>query len=141
MPGAGNVLIFNNGDELNERLERGYSSVDEIALPSDGYNYRLDADAYRPGVAAYGPYENVWTHAADPPESFYSAAMSGAQRLPNGNTLVTESRGMRMFEVTRDGEKVWEFAIDSELYRGYRYAPDHPGVQSLLARAEGIPPQ
>ena len=136
LPGAGNVLLFNNGDELNERLERAYSSVDEIALPSDGYNYRLTPDAYRPGVPAYGPDEYVWTYVADPPESFYSAAMSGAQRLPNGNTLIANSRGMRMFEVSATGETVWEFAIDSELYRSYRYAPDHPGVKALLAHEQ-----
>ena len=131
-PGAGNVLIFNNGEEY-PGFERGYSSVDEIALPADGYAYRLDERA------AYGPNGLVWRHAADPPESFYAAHWSGAQRLPNGNTLITDGVSARIFEATREGKTVWEFAPptlraprESELYRAYRYAPDHPGIRSLL---------
>ena len=32
-----------------------------------------------------------------------------AQRLPNGNTLVCESSYGRFFEVTQEGEIVWEY--------------------------------
>jgi hypothetical protein len=35
--------------------------------------------------------------------------MGNAQRLPNGNTLVCESSFGRFFEVTKDGEIVWEY--------------------------------
>ena len=79
-PGAGNVLVFNNGREY-PGFERGYSTVDEVALPYDGRNYRRDM------AGAYHAAEIVWTYAADPPESFYSRSKSNAQRLPNGNTL------------------------------------------------------
>ena len=126
LPGAGNVLILNNGNEYDER-KRGYSSVEEIALPADGYSYRLDEGA------VYGPNEVVWRYTADPPESFYSAGGSGAQRLPNGNTLVTDARSRRIFEVTRAGKTVWEFGhpLPKNLYRAYRYAPDHPGLRGM----------
>ena len=40
---------------------------------------------------------------------FFSAVQGAAQALPNGNVLVTESTKGRVFEVTRDGEIVWEF--------------------------------
>ena len=128
LPGAGNILIFNNGWE-RPGFERGYSSVDEISLPADGHAYRLDEGA------AYGPNEVVWRYAADPPKSFYAPSRSGAQRMPNGNTLITDGPGVRIFEVTREGENVWEFlhpapALDA-LYRAYRYAPDHPGLRGL----------
>ena len=128
-PGAGNVLIFNNGDEY-PGFERGYSSVDEISLPADGYNYRLDAGS------AYGPNEIAWTYLADPPESFYAAFSSNAQRLPNGNTLIADGPGGRIFEVTSDGKTVWDFVnpVPDEIptvYRAYRYPPDHPGLQGL----------
>lgn len=33
----------------------------------------------------------VWEYKAEPPESFFSGVMGGNQRLPNGNTLITES--------------------------------------------------
>ena len=35
--------------------------------------------------------------------------MGNAQRLPNGNTLVCESSYGRFFEVTQEGEIVWEY--------------------------------
>ena len=35
--------------------------------------------------------------------------MGGNQRLPNGNTLITESCSGRVFEITKDGRIVWEF--------------------------------
>ena len=131
LPGAGNVLIFNNGYERTG-TRRGYSSVDEIVLPADGYNYRLD-DGF-----VYGPDEYVWRYAADPPESFYSHKRASAQRLPNGNTLVTNDgpSKRRIFEVTQEGKKVWEFEPlmnDIEnMYRSHRYAADHPGIQKIL---------
>ena len=129
LPGAGNVLIFNNGLE-HPGFRRGYSSVDEIALPFDGRNYRLDAGS------AHGFNEIVWIYAADPPESFYAVILSNAQRLPNGNTLITDGEAGRIFEVTRTGKTVWEFAremrdIVNVLYRAYRYPPDHPGLRGL----------
>jgi hypothetical protein len=34
---------------------------------------------------------------------------ANAQRLPNGNTLINEASFGRFFEVTRDGEIVWEY--------------------------------
>ena len=130
LPGAGNVLIFNNGNEYTGS-RRGYSSVDEIAPPSDGRAYRMDAGS------AYGPGEIVWSYAADPPHSFYAERGSGAQRLPNGDTLIADGPAARIFEVTREGETVWEFtprAADAHLLsRSYRYPPDHPGIRNLLA--------
>jgi len=49
----------------------------------------------------------VWQYEAD---HFFSAKRGSNQRLPNGNTLITESDAGYVFEVTRSGEIVWEFA-------------------------------
>ena len=38
-----------------------------------------------------------------------SKTLGSCQRLPNGNTLITESENGRALEVTRDGRIVWEF--------------------------------
>jgi len=43
-------------------------------------------------------------------DELYSALRGSVQRLPNGNTLITESDTGYVFEVTRAGETVWEFA-------------------------------
>ncbi len=78
----GNILIFDNG------LYRKWSRVLELN-PST--------------------LEIEWEYRADPPESFYSEGGGAAQELPNGNILITETTKGRVFEVTREGERVWEF--------------------------------
>ncbi len=98
LPGAGNILIYNNG------IGRGYSTVDEIVPPIDtAGNYSIVSGA------AYGPTSALWTYTGTPPTSFYSAEISGAQRLPNGNTLITEGIKGNLFEVTSAGETVWRY--------------------------------
>lgn len=129
LPGAGNVMIFNNGDG---KL-RPYSSVVEFSTPlgEDGA-YALDGDA------AYGPVELAWEYAPTDEDIFFSWFISGTQRLANGNTLVNHGAKARVREVTADGEIVWEYAYDDGakgphmLFRANRYAADHPGVLAII---------
>ena len=63
--------------------------------------------------------EIVWEYVDNPAYNFFSAYISGARRLPNGNTLITEGQFGRMFQVTPEGEVVWEyinphFHVDAE---------------------------
>ncbi len=51
----------------------------------------------------------VWTYVGSPPSSFYTEMCGSNQLLPNGNVLITETEGGRAFEVTREGEIVWEY--------------------------------
>jgi hypothetical protein len=51
----------------------------------------------------------VWSYAGSEEHPFESAVRSSQQRLPNGNTLITESDGGRLFEVTPAGEVVWSY--------------------------------
>ena len=53
--------------------------------------------------------ETVWQYSGSPDRPFFSKALGAAQRLENGNTLITESDGGRAFEVTPEGEVVWEY--------------------------------
>ncbi len=53
--------------------------------------------------------ESVWTYAGNAATPFYSFRCGVAQRLANGNTLITESSQGRAFEVLPDGAIVWEF--------------------------------
>ena len=89
----GNLLIFDNGSR------RGWSRV-------------LELDP--------GTREIVWEYRADPPQSFFSSSRGSAQRLPNGNTLITDSVRGRVFEVTRAGEIVWEFFETRTRWRDLR---------------------
>lgn len=83
-----------------------------------------------------------WEYRGNPPMEFYSALCAGCQRLPNGNTLICETMVGRVFEITRDGEIVWEFlnpfynqwlkdvfGRTNQVFRSYRYGPDFPGLK------------
>jgi len=97
-PGAGDILVFNNG------VIRHYSSVDEITPPvNDQGDYYLD-----PGQA-YGPQTLTWTYQGSPPLSFYASHLSGAERLPDGDTLISNGETGYFFEVTPDKTVVWHY--------------------------------
>ncbi len=121
LPGAGNILLFNNGQG------RLFSSVDELVPAADASGlYPLGAGT------AWGPQELAWSWNAVDPTHFMSGVVSGAQRLPNGNTLICDGSGSNFFEVTPDGVEVWRFAADPNVYfRATRYAPDYPGLANL----------
>lgn len=53
--------------------------------------------------------ETAWEYRGTDTRPFFSKQLGTAERLPNGNTLITESDRGRAFEVTPSGEIVWEF--------------------------------
>ena len=125
LPGAGGILIFNNGNRpgpLND-----YSGVVDIHPPMGvGDNYLI-----LPGQP-FGPAAPDWVY-EDPP-GFYSENKGGAFRLPNGNTLICESNDNRLFEVTAAGVIVWAYSTPGELHRAPRYWEDDiTGIAELPA--------
>lgn len=84
----GNILIFDNGT-FRHRESATYSRVIEVS--------RTTKDI----VWQYRDRSN--------PSAFFSPFMGGAQRLKNGNTLITEAVFGRVFEVTPEGEICWEY--------------------------------
>jgi hypothetical protein len=76
----GHILVFDNG------VNRRYSRVLEVDPEGESI---------------------VWEYQADPPDAFFSNARGAAQRLSNGNTLITESDRGRVFEVAQEGDIVW----------------------------------
>jgi hypothetical protein len=81
----------------------------------------------------------VWQYQADMLSDFYSPVCSGNERLPNGNTVICESWHGRIFEVTYDGDLVWEYnspfvgsivgMTTTMMWRAHRYLPEYPGLQ------------
>ena len=108
---SGNVLIFDTG--CHRRRGPSFSKVVEVDPSSD---------------------EIVWSYRADVVLAFYSFMSSGAQRLVGGDTFITEGATGRLFEVTPEGETVWEYVsgLISEgrfgptpaIFRAHRYALD-----------------
>jgi hypothetical protein len=88
----------------------------------------------------------VWRYQESIPSNFFSPRISNAQRLPNGNTLINEGYFGRFFEVTADGNVVWEYvspyfggapnAQRNAVFRVYRYtAEEIPGRRRRRGRA------
>ena len=96
-PGAGDLSLFNNGNGRSI----GYSSVDVITPPLVNGEYVIE-----PG-SAWGPVAPNWTW--DQGTDMYGTAISGAERLENGNTLVTWGQRGTFYEVNLEGEIVWEY--------------------------------
>jgi hypothetical protein len=112
LPGAGNIMIFNNGDHPSPMDD--YSSVEEILPPqSEPGVYLID-----PGLP-FGPPTAEWRYGDVP--GFFSATLGGAYRMPNGNTLICEGTEGNVFEVNRDGTVVWVFLGGAAIHRAPRY--------------------
>ena len=111
----GNLLIYDNG------TLRGYSRVIELNPLSGNIE---------------------WSYTAQPREAFLSEYISGAQRLPNGNTLICEGAKCHLFEVTPEGHVVWDYVSPLQergamfIYRCLRYDPGY--VQPLLSSAAKV---
>lgn len=114
LPGAGNILVFDNGGMA-------------------GYGLHIFPNRIRSWsrVVEFNPVtlDIVWVYKA---RRFFSFFISSAQRHPNGNTLITEgynelsSKKGRIFEVTPNKEIVWEYLLPPEdaAYRAYRIPPE-----------------
>jgi hypothetical protein len=142
LSGAGNILIYNNGLSRPGGI---YSTIDEIVTPVNNTgNYT------RTSGAAWGPVNLQWTYKANPPNSLYSEAISGCQRLPNGNTLICDGVHGVITEVNSSGVIVWKYVnpviatgpvsqgtpipLDDRghqlnaVFKLQKYAPDFPGL-------------
>jgi hypothetical protein len=101
LPGEGHVLVYNNG---GRRPDGSYSSVDEVVLPLNE-----DGSYQKEGTKPFGPAEAVWSYSAPKKTDFYSSFISGADRLPNGNTIICSGANGTIFEVTPDKQIVWKY--------------------------------
>jgi hypothetical protein len=78
-------------------------------------------------VLEYDPQDQSfpWSYPGANGTPFYTRLRGTSQRLPNGNTLIVNSDGGEVFEVTPDREVVWSCSCGRvDLYRARRYTPD-----------------
>jgi hypothetical protein len=163
LPGAEYFLIFNNGAQLHERLVQSYifeinPFLDArgkdigyyVAPPDAGYYIREPSRDPVSMKTQKRPKQMsnqiVWIYEAKRSTAFFSHNSSGCQRLPNGNTLICATAEGHIFEVTNEGEVVWEYInpVTREgdilevmpdcylntnyVWRAHRYTPDHPAL-------------
>jgi hypothetical protein len=112
--GEGNILIYANG--VNDEQ----SIIYELEMPT---NFDLLPNSNNePNI--------VWNFTD---ENLYANKLSGAIRLSNGNTLITES-DYGFWEVTMDGEVVWKYKKDEQtnfFWRSYHYEPSSDAISNL----------
>lgn len=111
-PGAGNMLVYGNGNDINQ------STVFELDLP-DNFSLLPNTDN-EPGI--------VWsfTH-----PDLYFGRISGAVRLKNGNTLIAEG-DYGFWEVTPNNDIVWKYNGGGDVFwRCYGYLPTDANIINL----------
>lgn len=132
-PGAGKILLFNNGEG---RPDGNYSTVETFTLPEMvNFTYPIAAGS------AWDPPAQDWIYKANPPSSLYSPAISGAQRLVNGNTLICVGQPGTFLEIDSNEQPVWKYInpvglngittqgsnpIGNMVFRCTWYPPDYP---------------
>lgn len=138
-PGAGHLMVFSNdmADDTGP-----FSAIYEIVPPTNDQGYILPEDG------PFGPEEPIWSYRGNAENFFFAPFISGAARQPNGNTLICSGAQGRFFEVTPEGEIVWEFwdprqgrvvlpdgspphPVDEfthAVFRATRIAPHHPAL-------------
>ena len=94
----GKISIFNNGQG------RDYSSVDIIDPPQNS-----NGEYYLNLNNIFGPDTAEWSYAAPNPLDFYADHISGAQRLPNGNTLICHGTHGTFFEIDNQKNVLWNY--------------------------------
>lgn len=95
---SGCVMVFNNGWER----DTAYSTVEVIqtpVLPNGSYVQNLP----------FGPSNSKWIYKDSIPTNFYSQIISGAERMPNGNTIICNGLNGIFFEVTPQKKTVWRY--------------------------------
>jgi len=118
LPGEGNILVFDNG---------GYAGYGILGVPIRYLRFYSRVIEFNPMT-----YDVIWEYEKKDAPRFYSDRISGAQRLPNGNTLICEGSRGRIFEVTPEKSVVWEYIYpglngdftNNSVYRAYRVPPE-----------------
>lgn len=113
LPGAGNILAFNNGTRGGSGSN--YSSAVEIDPPRDADGHYV-IESGEP----FGPDTPVWWY-GDQGDFYGGDTQCGAYRLPNGNTLICSANSGYVFEVTEDGDTVWSYDHPASVARAPRY--------------------
>lgn len=129
LPGAGNILVHNNNtvfspnfnpfnEEDGARLQselKGTSQIHELTLQTDkDGNYVRDSDGkFRANT--------VWLWKST---DYFAPFQGGAQRLPNGSTLLTSSADNYAIEVGENNEIVAHFEAATPSYKAFKYTAE-----------------
>jgi hypothetical protein len=136
LPGAGNLMVFDNGGSS------GYGAPTPVSPDGSAIYQRAGSRVLEINPVTL---ELVWSYTGP---RLFSTNISSAQRLPNGNTLITEGAPGRLLEVTTDRKIVWEYIYPifaganatNGVYRGYRVPYDWIPQITRPAERAIVPP-
>jgi hypothetical protein len=162
----GNPQAYQQGNEDDRKLygqhyphwiKEGFVDSRKIILFNNGFGrvptfsevFILNPPMDSPGVytlnsnSSYGPLNPDYTYTNS--NDFYSAILSSAQRLANGNTLICEGRTGELIEIDQNENIVWEYitpvnnitgtilsqgdsasGANNNTFRAIKYEPDYP---------------
>lgn len=141
---TGAVLWHYQNDNLGGQHDAQMLDTGNILLFANG---TYAADLHHSQVWEIDPKTNkiVWYYRARKnPMSFFSPMIGGCQRLPGGNTLICEGAKGCIFEVTPEGDVVWEYVSPyfnfhpmfneiNWLFRARHYLPDSPEIRNRVS--------
>ncbi len=115
MPGAGDILVLNNGDRPGTAGDS--SSVVQLTPRLDtNDHYYIHPDS------AFGPRNPTWSYSNG--RSFYSQHLGGAYRLPNGNTFAVLGVPGMVYEITPSRQVVWTLNLGGQAGRATKCPRD-----------------
>lgn len=176
LPGAGHFMIYDNGIfrpvyqnsavlEINpydangnyiRELDAGYKASFKLYPGAVGTGTNTYGGSAFSQTTNYMKPSNLITWAFTSNSwNFYGPHISGAQRQPNGNTLICDGPNGHFFEVTTEGQVVWEYTsplhgspigattncgltsdgkeiiggsgLKNSVFRAYKYSPNFAG--------------
>ena len=123
-----NLILFNNRHYNNQSA--GLEFVPP--LMEDG-NYSIL------GNQPYGPEEPIWLY--HPGQGWHTNVQGGAFRLSNGNTLLTVCDDLEIYEVSYNGDVVWEYNYpgnnNAMIPRAQKYDIDAFDQETILGDLNG----
>jgi len=121
----GNILVFDNGSHRPSSTTNPYGMI--------GFSRVLEVEPKTNNI--------VWEFKDETTLRFNASFISGCQRLPNGNTLISDGPSGRFFEITTQKELAWEYTnplyimgdsilgYNNAVFLSHRYGPDYPGLK------------
>jgi hypothetical protein len=113
--------------------------VDEIVPFVDGQGRYAHATGN-----SFGPDKALWSYTGPNKKDFFAAFMSGAQRLPNGNTLIATGFGGTIIEVTPASEIVWKYIVpvdSASSLANFGFAADGPPAEGGASKSKDPVPK
>ena len=119
LPGEGNIIVFDNGLFHRNSAHSGQTFIIELNPVTKEIVWMYETEGYA----------NI---------KFFSKTMGSQRRLPNGNTFIAEDNTGRLFQVTPDGEIVWEYVNRGGTNRPFPVAYDFTPQLRVLPRPDEL---